>query len=181
MSKFEVVPNVPGQWYVRRVGDYTNPPVALFYDVELAEQFAASAAPAEGRLHAELIKRLRYHNAYPCDVQLRHEAACALHEQSVIIEALEQQLATAPTMSEAERDVLTKACSRYDTVMERIGGCTDGACIIKPPVGMHTNGGCRCSTDKLKMQRAMDAANNFRRAIAEIERIDRAAAKGENE
>ena len=40
---FKVVANVPGQWYIERVGDYTNPPVALFYDLGLAERFVANS------------------------------------------------------------------------------------------------------------------------------------------
>jgi len=26
-------------------------------------------------------------------------------------------------------------------------GCSDGGCVIDPPTGMHTNGGCRCLND----------------------------------
>ncbi len=35
----------------------------------------------------------------------------------------------------------------------RVEGCSDGGCILKRPVGMHTNGGCRCiSTQMTKIQ-----------------------------
>jgi len=49
MSEFAIQANVPGQWYIVRKGDFTNPPVALFYDLALAERFifAASAGQAE--------------------------------------------------------------------------------------------------------------------------------------
>ena len=39
MSEFELVNLYPNQWYVRRAGDLTNQPVALFYDLELAKRF----------------------------------------------------------------------------------------------------------------------------------------------
>lgn len=56
----------------------------------------------------------------------------------------------------------------YGELQERlkaIGGCSDGYCIILRPVGMHTNGGCRCRLDMLKMQRYAYAHNQFADAI----------------
>ena len=43
----------------------------------------------------------------------------------------------------------------YREMQARIGGCSDGYCCIKRPVGMVTNGGCRCTShmDHLKSQR----------------------------
>lgn len=41
--------------------------------------------------------------------------------------------------------------------LEKTGGCTDGGCIIVRPVGMHTNGGCKCYRNNLKMQRLAHA------------------------
>ena len=77
----------------------------------------------------------------------------------------------------AARDALAKAVARYDELTGSIQGCTDGGCLIRKPEGMHTNGGCRCARDHVKMQRAMYAAGKLRKALAEIERLDRA--KGE--
>ena len=41
--------------------------------------------------------------------------------------------------------------------LEDIGGCGDGGCMIHVRPGMHTNGGCRCSTDPLKMRQTVHA------------------------
>ena len=79
--------------------------------------------------------------------------------------------------TDAARDALAKAVARYDELTGSIQGCTDGGCLIRKPEGMHTNGGCRCTRDHVKMQRAMYAAGKLRKALAEIERIERA--KGE--
>jgi hypothetical protein len=71
---------------------------------------------------------------------------------------------------EIERRTLervTAAAERFDAFMGHIGGCSDGGCVIVRPKGMHTNGGCRCPQDKYKMQRAMFAAIELRRALTE--------------
>ena len=73
---------------------------------------------------------------------------------------------------------LRKAAAFYDDMMNRLGGCSDGGCVIKRPKGMHTNGGCRCPANKVKMQKAMYVANKLRAAVAAL---DRAAAKGESD
>jgi hypothetical protein len=72
-------------------------------------------------------------------------------------------------------EALRRAAALYDEMMNHLGGCTDGGCVIKRPTGMHTNGGCKCPSDKVKMQRAMYVANKLRAAVAEL---DSAAAKG---
>lgn len=41
--------------------------------------------------------------------------------------------------------------------LAEIGGCGDGGCIVLPPKGMHTNGGCRCNRDQVKMSRLVHA------------------------
>ncbi|MFY4709947.1 hypothetical protein [Burkholderia glumae] len=63
-------------------------------------------------------------------------------------------------------DKLSDALAKFDAMMAHLGGCTDGGCVIKRPAGMHTNGGCRCPQDKMKMQRAMRAANDLREAVS---------------
>lgn len=47
---------------------------------------------------------------------------------------------------------IEKILKEYEENLQKIGGCTDGNCIIYPPKGMHTNGGCKCSRDYIKMQ-----------------------------
>ena len=49
------------------------------------------------------------------------------------------------------REVLLK----YEERMALIGGCYDGHCLVSPPKGQHTNGGCRCWQDRMTAQRAM--------------------------
>lgn len=46
---------------------------------------------------------------------------------------------------------LDQILKEYEENLQKIGGCTDGGCIILPPKGMHTNGGCRCSRNHIKM------------------------------
>ena len=49
--------------------------------------------------------------------------------------------------------------------LERLGGCGDGGCIISPPKGMHTNGGCKCN----RIPHKMSAAIHYLRK--EVERL----------
>ena len=51
--------------------------------------------------------------------------------------------------------------------LEQIGGCGDGGCMIHVRPGMHTNGGCRCSTDPLKMRQTVRA---YKVAVEEQEK-----------
>lgn len=60
---------------------------------------------------------------------------------------------------------LEQAAAEYDAHMQSIGGCHDGGCVILKPKGMHTNGGCRCPRDYMKMQRLAYASIKLRRAI----------------
>ena len=52
---------------------------------------------------------------------------------------------------------LAVALEKYDKLAGHVGGCTDGGCVIVRPKGMHTNGGCKCATDKYKAMRMMSA------------------------
>lgn len=49
----------------------------------------------------------------------------------------------------------------YKLLRDHIGGCLDGGCLIKTPKGMHTNGGCKCSTNNIKAQRMMYAGKRL--------------------
>jgi hypothetical protein len=42
---------------------------------------------------------------------------------------------------------MTKPVETFREIQDHIGGCYDGYCVIKKPVGMHTNGGCNCLED----------------------------------
>jgi len=60
----------------------------------------------------------------------------------------------------------------FQVRLEQIGGCGDGGCMIHVRPGMHTNGGCRCSTNPLKMRQTV---HTYKGAVAaqaqEIERL----------
>lgn len=56
---------------------------------------------------------------------------------------------------------LVGAAEVFEARKVEIGGCSDGYCVIVRPIGMHTNGGCRCWRDPMKMQRFALAANAF--------------------
>ena len=60
----------------------------------------------------------------------------------------------------------------FQVRLEQIGGCGDGGCMIHVRPGMHTNGGCRCSTDPFKMRQTVHAYKGAVAAQAqEIERL----------
>lgn len=60
----------------------------------------------------------------------------------------------------------------FQVRLEQIGGCGDGGCMIHVRPGMHTNGGCRCSTDPLKMRQTVHVYKGAVAAQAqEIERL----------
>ena len=53
---------------------------------------------------------------------------------------------------------LQELTEKYDAMMEAIGGCGDGNCVVVRPKGMHTNGGCRCYGDRMKAMHVMSRA-----------------------
>lgn len=65
------------------------------------------------------------------------------------------------TMSET----VAAAIAELDRHLDAIGGCTDGYCIIRKPKGMHTNGGCKCSGNRMKMTQFAYAHNRFVDAV----------------
>lgn len=59
------------------------------------------------------------------------------------------------------------ALAAYDKRMQEIGACGDGYCLVTGKAkGMHTNGGCRCWSNKYTAQRVMGAARALRDAVA---------------
>lgn len=54
-----------------------------------------------------------------------------------------------------------------DAALARIGGCSDGHCVIAGKrSGQHTNGGCRCSrSDFHKADRALIMLQGLRTAV----------------
>ncbi len=49
------------------------------------------------------------------------------------------------------QEVVKAALDARDAALETLGGCGDGGCIVHIRPGMHTNGGCRCATDRCIM------------------------------
>ena len=70
--------------------------------------------------------------------------------------------------AEANARLIAAAQAERDAYLKQIGGCTDGNCIIVKPVGMHTNGGCRCSRDGMLMQRFAYAHNRFANTVRKV-------------
>ena len=62
-------------------------------------------------------------------------------------------------------DGIEAALNALDERLTLIGGCGDGGCLVMPPKGMHTNGGCRCMWDKYKAQKTVHAYMAFVRSI----------------
>ena len=58
--------------------------------------------------------------------------------------------------------------AEWDDLLAGIGGCGDGGCCIVKPVGQHTNGGCRCWSDKYKMQRLAYTDRRIATAIKQV-------------
>lgn len=66
------------------------------------------------------------------------------------------------------RVFVVSALDALDDALATIGGCGDGNCIVLKPKGQHTNGGCRCSQDRMKMQRFAFAMTQFRDVVARV-------------
>jgi hypothetical protein len=64
---------------------------------------------------------------------------------------------------------LRGALDGYDEVMAHIGGCSDGYClVVRPPKGsMVTNGGCRCTDNRLTARRIAGASSRLRHVLRE--------------
>lgn len=68
-------------------------------------------------------------------------------------------------MSDQHDGPIARALAEYDAIADYIGSCGDGYCVVKRPKGQHTNGGCRCSTNRYKAQRMMMAGSKLREAL----------------
>jgi hypothetical protein len=73
----------------------------------------------------------------------------------------EMESASQPGDGEAIREAL----ATYETMRDAVGGCSDGGCIVKRPIGMHTNGGCKCHKDTMKAARMMWAGQQLANAL----------------
>lgn len=56
---------------------------------------------------------------------------------------------------------LEAALTERDDYLAKVGGCGNAHCIVYDPPGQHTNGGCKCSTDRMAMGRYAYANNRF--------------------
>jgi hypothetical protein len=83
--------------------------------------------------------------------------------------ALRSGIAAAPSPAAREAgDGVSAAFAKYDALIGSLEGCTDGGCVIRPPKGMHTNGGCRCVRHAMKMQRMAYAAAQLRKDLGTL-------------
>lgn len=63
------------------------------------------------------------------------------------------------------QEVVKAALDARDAALEALGGCGDGDCIIHIRPGMHTNGGCRCATDRYIMSSYSAVERRFAEAV----------------
>lgn len=59
-----------------------------------------------------------------------------------------------------------RVASLLGNLKDAINGCGDGNCLIRKPVGMHTNGGCKClaqiADEALELAAAADSIKHIR-------------------
>lgn len=68
-------------------------------------------------------------------------------------------------------DAVLALVGKFDTITTATGGCSDGYCLVTGKAkGMHTNGGCRCSTNRHAAQRVMQAARMLRDELEALTR-----------
>jgi hypothetical protein len=60
-----------------------------------------------------------------------------------------------------DRELLQQALDDYETGVQKIGGCFDGNCVVVKPKGMHTNGGCTCLKNDIRMKQLANVANRL--------------------
>jgi hypothetical protein len=60
------------------------------------------------------------------------------------------------------------ALREYERSLVDIGGCGNHGCLVVKPVGMATNGPCRCWSDKFVAQRVMVAARRLHTRLREL-------------
>lgn len=64
---------------------------------------------------------------------------------------------------------LAEALKEFDRKRHEIGGCYDRFCYITGKrTGQVTNGGCRCATDRLRVQRVAFVVQEFRDKVAAL-------------
>lgn len=57
----------------------------------------------------------------------------------------------------------------FDAAMKDLGGCSNHGCMINPPMGMGTNGACKCLNDPhmarrfaVEVRRLRDGLRNYK-------------------
>lgn len=125
----------------------------------------ASSTHQQQGAESELVKRLRSAANNPMPQY-------SIGLSGLLLEAADAlSRAPQPDSSEAAdttplASTVTEAIAKYDAQVEAAGPCSDGNCMIRKPVGQHTNGGCRCSSNSLKAQRMMIAGRELRAALS---------------
>ena len=63
-------------------------------------------------------------------------------------------------------DQIKAALAAFEASLDDIGGCGDSSCLVRKPVGMATNGGCRCfKSDSFMAKRMAMATRRFHSAV----------------
>lgn len=68
-------------------------------------------------------------------------------------------------MTDEQLREIADRLAHYDAVARDIGSCGDGYCVVLHQKGQHTNGGCRCSDDRMKARRMMAAGDSLAKAV----------------
>lgn len=62
-------------------------------------------------------------------------------------------------------ETVEEALAYYIKARDSLQPCSNGDCVVKRPIGMHTNSSCKCYKDPIKAQRMMYAGQRLADAI----------------
>ncbi|MFQ0815760.1 hypothetical protein AVM02_07560 [Brucella anthropi] len=96
--------------------------------------------------------------------EIRRERDLAAKQLSEVVDRMSDDYLAL----KADNAAVSAALGALDNALAVIGGCGDGNCVVVRPKGQHTNGGCRCFQDRMKMQRFAFAMNQFRDVVARV-------------
>lgn len=124
-----------------------------------------SSTPKAATLTVEQRKRIAQIVHIDCSLI---PGATYYNAAEMAIEATLAQVAAPSPAAREAGDGVSAAFAKYDALIGSLEGCTDGGCVIRPPKGMHTNGGCRCVRHAMKMQRMAYAAAQLRKDLGAL-------------
>jgi hypothetical protein len=71
-------------------------------------------------------------------------------------------------MDTAYKEDVEIALREFERAMDDIGGCGNHGCLVVKPVGMATNGPCKCWADQFIAQRVMVNARRLHNRLREL-------------